>query len=183
MKKGFVILSVLMLATVIFAGCTAAPASNGGAGTAQTSGETFDAGNVNALVPEGWMAFTASDLLDEYEGDTNTNSFSIYKGAQYEFDQLTKPGLQITYYDKDTTMMEPWKDLYEDTEDISPFTLGAYTWEGFTGKSSDYPIAVLWTEDGDEQFQVNIWLENGGQKLTLEDADVQAILTSISPTK
>ena len=58
-----------------------------------------------------------------------------------------------------------------------------YTWEGFTAKSLGYPIAILFTEVGDKQIQVSITLENGDQKITLEDDDVLAILEGIKIKK
>lgn len=38
---------------------------------------------------------------------------------------------------------------------------------------------MLFTEDGDEQIQVAVTLENGDEKISLEDADVLAILEGI----
>ena len=46
-----------------------------------------------------------------------------------------------------------------------------------------YPIAVLFTEDDDEQIQVAVTLENGDEKISLEDADVLAILEGIKVKK
>ena len=51
------------------------------------------------------------------------------------------------------------------------------------GSSIDTPIAILWTgEEGSDQIQVMICLENG-DKISLEDADVQAIIASINISK
>lgn len=67
--------------------------------------------------------------------------------------------------------------------DLEPVTIGDYTWNGFTGKSIGTPIAVLWTgEEGEDQIQLTICLKNG-DKISLEDADVQAIIASITPSK
>ena len=80
-------------------------------------------------------------------------------------------------------MMEPMKELYEDAADLEPVTIGDYTWNGFTGTSLDTPIAVLWTgEQGSGQILVTLCLENG-DKISLEDADVQAIIASIQISK
>ena len=46
----------------------------------------------------------------------------------------------------------------------------------------DYPVAVLWAEDGDDQFQVIIMLEMDDGKISVDDADVKAILASIKPS-
>lgn len=80
-------------------------------------------------------------------------------------------------------MMTPMKELYEETADLEPITIGNYTWNGFTGESIGTPIAILWTgEEGAGQIQLTICLENG-DKISLEDADVQAIIASITPSK
>lgn len=184
MKKVIVLLAVLVMSALMLVGCGSPVSANSndqGDGAAAIIGETYEAGNLSALVPDGWKAFPASDLFDEYDGDYDPNGLSIYKGAEDEFDVLIKPGMQITYYDG--SMMEPSKDFYDDAEDLEPFELGGYTWQGFTCTSLDYPIAVLWAEDGNDQFSVNVWLENEGEQISLEDADVQAIIESIQSTE
>ena len=89
--------AVVLLIAALLAGCsggkTPAPATPD-----EVKGETFDAGQVSALVPEGWKAFPSPDLFDEYDGDNDPTALSIYKGAQNDFDQLTKPGITITTY-------------------------------------------------------------------------------------
>lgn len=97
----------------------------------EVKGETFDAGNISALAPKGWKAFPVSDLFDEYEGDNNPNSMQICKDADDEWDLLSKPYIMITYYDPETSFLSA-KDWYDDAEDIESFTLGNYTWEGYT---------------------------------------------------
>ena len=70
----------------------------------------------------------------------------------------------------------PSKELYKDGKDIEDIKTSDHTWRGYTATSVGYPIAVLFTEDGDEQIQVAVTLENGDEKISLEDADVLAIL-------
>lgn len=50
-------------------------------------------------------------------------------------------------------------------------------------RSGAQSSARLFTEDGDEQIRVSITLENGDEKISLEDADVQAILEGIKVKK
>ena len=66
---------------------------------------------------------------------------------------------------------------------LSPLRSEDYTWKGFTAKSLDTPIAMLWTgEYGEGQIQLMICLENG-EKISLDDVDVQAIIASINISK
>lgn len=180
MKKNIVSILVAVLLTAILAGC-----SGGSSVTdpADITGETFDGGNVSALVPDGWMGFHGTDYFDEYEEGYDPNVIQIAKGAKTEWDLLSKPYVMVTYFSPDNPMYEPSKDYYEEGADLEPFTTGSYTWKGFTAKSLDTPIAILWTgEEGSDQIQVMICLENG-DKISLEDADVQAILASINISK
>lgn len=177
MKKVIVSLLAVLMCLAVFAGC----GSSGTQGDPEVSGETFDGGNVSALVPDGWMAFHGTDVFGDYEEGYDPNVIQICKGAKSELDMFSKPYMQINYYGADTTMMTPGKEWYDDTADLEPMNLGNYTWNGFTGVSMEYPIAILWTEDGDAQFQISIWLEMEDGKISLDDADVQAIIASIQP--
>ena len=177
MKKNIVFILVTVLLTAMLAGCSGTPAATD---PADITGETFDGGNISALVPEGWMGFHGTDYFEEYEEGYDPNVIQIAKGAESEWDLLSKPYIMIGYFGPDNPLIEPVKELYEETADIDPVTIGDYTWKGFTGKSIDTPIAVLWTgEEGSDQIQLTICLENG-DKISLEDADVQAIIASIS---
>ena len=196
MKKNIVFLFTTVLLVAILVGC-----SGGSSATdpADIKGETFDGGNVSALVPDGWMGFHGVDFFDEYEEGYDPNVIQIYKGAKSEWDQfstpyvmisyygpdnpMSTPYVMISYYGPDNPMYEPSKDYYEEGADLEPFTTGSYTWKGFTAKSLDTPIAMLWTgEYGEGQIQLMICLENG-EKISLDDVDVQAILASINISK
>ena len=180
MKKMIAFLLTIVLLTATFAGC-----SGGSAPTdpADVKGKTFGDGNISALVPDGWMGFHGVDYFDEYEEGYDPNVIQICKGAKTEWDLLSKPYVMVTYFSPDNPMYEPSKDYYEEGADLEPFTTGSYTWKGFTAKSLDTPIAILWTgEEGADQLQLMICLENK-DKISLDDVDVQAILTSISINK
>lgn len=149
----------------------------------KVKGETFDGGNIEVFVPEGWKAFHGPDIFDDYEEGYNPNVVQIGKGVKDELDLFSYPMIDITYSGDDNTLYKPSKDIYEDGKDIKDIKTEDYTWEGFTAKSLGYPIAILFTEVGDEQIQVSITLENGDQKITLEDDDVLAILEGIKIKK
>ncbi|MBQ4347077.1 MAG: hypothetical protein IJC39_01350, partial [Firmicutes bacterium] len=147
----------------------------------ELSGEYFDAGNVRAIVPEGWKAFPQSDLFSDEEGVMDPDVITICKGGETDLDVLTKPGVRIDYYGPDTQMGGGLKDWYDNTEDLAPIKSGPYTWEGFT--TTDYDLmAILVTEDGAHQYQATVYLETDDGTISLEDEDVLAILASVAPS-
>lgn len=139
-------------------------------------GETYDAGNVSVLVPDGWKAFPVTDAFEEYDGEYDPTAVQVCKGGEEEWDIFTKPYMQINYYPDNSMYVS--SDWYDNVVELEPMQIGGYTWNGFTGTSLDYPMAVLYT-DGDVQIQVSITLENTDGKISLDDADVQAIIASI----
>ena len=165
MRSKFRMLTIMVTTVVmifVFAGC--------GNSAKSVKGETFDGGNIEVFVPEGWKAFHGADVFGDYEEGYDPNTVSIGKGAESELDLFNKPMVHITYSGKDR----------KDIEDIKT---SDHTWRGYTATSVGYPIAVLFTEDGDEQIQVAVTLENGDEKISLEDADVLAILEGIKVKK
>ncbi|MBQ4258215.1 MAG: hypothetical protein II713_04360 [Clostridia bacterium] len=179
MKK---IIAVLLALALVFA--LAACGEEAPKTPEDVKGETVDAGKFTVLVPNGWKSFTSSDLFDEYEGDTDPTKLNIYRGAKSEWDQFSKPGLQITYYGPNNHFYKPSKDYYDDAQDVAPIEIGGRKWEGFTADSLGTKICVLSTgddPDGD-QFCANIWLDMSGEGkdvLTPDDPAVIAILGSI----
>ena len=149
----------------------------------KVKGETFDGGNIEVFVPEGWKAFHGPDTFGDYEEGYDPNVVSIGKGAESDFDLFNKPMVHITYSGKDRTLTMPPKELYQDSQDIKDIKTDNHIWKGYTATSIGYPIAVLFTEYGDEQIQVSLTLENGEEKISLEDADVIAILEGIKVKK
>lgn len=188
MKKTLIIALVAILCVSMLAGCgskepAASPSASASSSQAAVSGTPFDAGNVTVTAPDGWTAYAVADVFSDKENATDPDQVQIGKGTQSDWDLLTHPYIQIIYYGPDSTMMTPAKDFYDEAKDLEPITAGEYTWNGFTGKSFDYPIAVLWTEDGDHQYQANIWLKMEKGEISVNDADVQAILASVAPSK
>lgn len=163
-------------------------AACGGGGGGKTSdepetvkGEIYNAGILSALVPNGWKAFGVVDQWAEKEGAMKPDYFQIGKGAKEDYDLYSKPSVAIQYYDEGTDMMVPDKSFYEEAKDVADIELGGRTWSGFTGKSMNAPLMILWTgEAGGDQFQVVIWLDMGDGTISVDDADVQAIIASIA---
>lgn len=176
MKKIIAILLALVLCFSLAACGGDGDKTSGDTTPDEVKGETYDAGNVSALVPQGWKAFPVSDLFEEYDGDNDPTAVQICKGGESEWDIFTKPYLQINYYPDNSLYVS--KDFYDDAADLEPMQLGGRTWNGFTATSMDYPMAILWTE-GDVQIQVTVNLGTTDGTITINDADVQAIIASI----
>ena len=87
MKKNIVSILIAVLLTAILVGCSGAPAP---ADPEDITGETFDGGNISALVPDGWMGFHGVDYFEEYEEGYDPNVIQIAKGAESEWDLLSK---------------------------------------------------------------------------------------------
>jgi len=147
----------------------------------EVTGETYDAGNVSALVPEGWKAFPATDMWSDEENATDPDQLNIVKGGETEFDMLTKPYIQIVHYEPGS-MMVPSKDYYDSAADVDPVTTGELTWEGFSAVGMlEASFIIMWTTNADgHQFQINIYDKTDEGTITLNDADVLAILASIT---
>ncbi len=202
MKKSRKILAFL-LAVVMLVGMTACAkgggkagggASDGGASQgavsgensgkengapAEIKGETYETSLISALCPEGWMAFHKADFFEEYPDEPgDPHGLRIHKGAKEELDQLSTPGIQVDYYPEDTEMYDS-KEFYEDAKELEPFTTGDYTWEGFSATSAGMKLMVLTVREP-YQLEVTIFPELGDQTISLDDADVQAILSSIT---
>lgn len=152
-------------------------AKNSSSGT----GDVYDAGKVSAIVPDGWKAFGMTDLYADDATTMDETKIRIAKGAETEMDLYSKPFIEIDYYTPDIDMMTPEKDFYDNAKDIKAVKIGDRTWNGITGTSLDAPLTVLWTgKAGADQFQVTLWTEMDGSKISLDDADVQSIIESIS---
>lgn len=144
------------------------------------TGETYDAGNVSALVPDGWKAFPVTDMWSDDANATDPDQLNIVKGGETEFDMLSKPYIQIVHYEPGS-MMVPSKDYYDSAADVEPITTGDLTWEGFSAVGMlESSFIIMWTTNADgHQFQINIYDKTSEGTITLNDADVQAILESI----
>lgn len=148
---------------------------------AEIKGETADAGNFTVLVPEGWKSFVVTDMWSD-DGANDPDKLNIVKGGETDFDLLTKPYIQIVHYGPETEMMNPSKDFYDGAEDIEPITTGSLTWEGFSAVGMmDSSMIILWAGEADgHQYQLTLFDKTDEGEIKLTDADVQAILGSLT---
>ena len=136
--------------------------------------EVFRNEFLQVIVPDNWKAFLGIDA----EGKTTQKKLHIYKNAESELDIFHKAGITICYYE-DAGQYLLIKDLYDDVKDVSPFKLGNYCWSGFTCRSFGYPYIMLETSEQTDRVLVMILTENGENKISFSDSDVQEIIKSI----
>ncbi|MBR6676446.1 MAG: hypothetical protein IKL24_03840 [Clostridia bacterium] len=138
----------------------------------------FDNGIISLVVPEGWNAFGATDS----EGNETASKVFVYKNAREPFEIFSKAGITVCFFGRDKYYFSP-KAFYDDVCDIEPFTLGDHLWEGYTCKSLGYPYVMLEGRKNGCVFQIMVLLENGEERISMEDADVRRIIGSISATE
>ena len=137
----------------------------------------FDTGLFRVMVPEGWSCFYGTDS----SGETTPKKVHVYKAAMTPVDIFTHAGITVCYYGPKEYYLSP-KHFYDDVRDMEPLTLGAFTWNGYTCTSCGYPYTMLEARQDGCVFQVMILMENGEHKLAFSDADVQAVLGSLTQT-
>ena len=136
--------------------------------------EVFRNEFLQVIVPDNWKAFLGIDA----EGKTTQKKLHIYKNAESELDIFHKAGITICYYE-DAGQYLLIKDLYDDVKDVSPFKLGNYCWSGYTCKSFGYPYIMLESSEKTDRVLLMILTENGENKISFSDVDVQEIIKSI----
>lgn len=137
--------------------------------------DLFDSGYFQIIVPAGWMAFFGIDS----ECRTTQKKVHICKDAKLETDIFTHAGITICFFDRQDYYLSP-KFIYDNVEDIEAFSLGAYTWNGYTCTGLGYPYTMLEAKHDGCVFQVMILMKNGEHEVSLNDADVRSIIESIS---
>lgn len=136
--------------------------------------EVFNNEFLQVIVPENWKVFLGIDA----EGKTTQKKLHIYKNAESELDIFHKAGITICYYE-DAGQYLLIKDLYDDVIDILPFELGNYCWGGYTCRSFGYPYIMLESSEKTDRILLMILTENGENKISFSDSDVQEIIKSI----
>jgi len=146
-------------------------------GVSGMKNDLFDSGYFRIIVPVGWMAFFGIDS----ECRTTRKKVHIFKDAKLETDIFTHAGITICFFDRQDYYLSP-KFIYDNVADMEAFTLGAYTWNGYTCTSFGYPYTMLEAEHDGCVFQVMILMKNGEHEISLDDEDVKIILESLTQT-
>ena len=142
-----------------------------------------DAGKISVTVPDGWKAFSVSDMMGNYNSDHDPNAINVYKGALNQLDTRTCPYIEIRYFASDSTELaaETERELYSSVEDINSVKIGDHTWQGFRGMNGDTAITVLTADAGDGgKLTLTVFMNVAGSFITLEDEDVVRIISSTS---
>ena len=140
--------------------------------------EIFSNEFLQVNVPDNWKVFLGIDS----EGHATQKKLHIYKNAESELDIFHKAGITICYYDDGGQYLQI-RDLYDDVKDISPFELGNYCWSGYTCRSFGYPYIMLESSEKKDKISLMILTENGENKISFSDNDVQEIIKSIVAKK
>ncbi|MBQ1376190.1 MAG: hypothetical protein IIY69_07900 [Clostridia bacterium] len=132
------------------------------------TGDVCDTGAFSVTVPAGWKAFPQSD----------PNKLKIYKGASSEDDMYTKSGIDLTYSASGSYYLVT--GVFDSYEEVDALTIGDRTWSGAAGAySSTKNLTSLSTVEGDGYFAADVW-DVSGENISVDDADVQAILSSLT---
>ena len=146
-------------------------------GVSDMKTDLFDSGCFRIFVPDGWMAFCGINS----ECRTTPKKVHIFKNAKIETDIFTHAGITICFFGKQDIYISP-RIFYDNIADIESFTLGLYTWNGYTCTSLGYPYTMLEAKHDGCVFQVMILMKNGEYEISLHDTDVQNILKSLTQT-
>lgn len=153
--------------------------SSGGDSVGDVSGERISTGVISALCPDGWKSYDVTDFFSDDEDAIDLAGLQFNKGAQTEDDKYLTSGIEISYFDKDSYFMEPTPENYmvDNPEDWGPMELSGRTWIGF--KDLDRGDTFIWSQEGDYHLLVTLFIDSSDDKLSMEDAEVQAIISSI----
>ncbi|MBQ7566912.1 MAG: hypothetical protein IJT18_07315 [Oscillospiraceae bacterium] len=183
-----ILLAALMLLSL--AACGETPATDttntetaaSGEESAAVAGETFDAGQITVTVPSGWTAIAQHDVFSDDPKAMLTDVVNVCKGGTTADDLFSKPYIRFDFGGANKTLYMADKDFYDDVVDLEPIVTGDHTWNGYSCNNFGYKTTVLFCEEGALQYQAMIYTEMSGGKISVDDADVQAILASVAPT-
>ncbi len=178
MKNIKLLSALILIAAMVFIFAACAAKSPAWSTPADVTGTTFEAGKFTVLVPDGWSGVAVSDTFNDY--DTAYNPYQAYiakgKNINSETGVYSKPYILVEFTPADETFYELSSMFYDNVEEKS-ITVNGQEWIGFSGHFISDCI-ILWTEYADgSHAEVTIYHE--GDKITVDDVDVQAILMSI----
>ncbi|MBE6708893.1 MAG: hypothetical protein E7578_06600 [Ruminococcaceae bacterium] len=137
--------------------------------------EIYDNGVIRLSVPEGWRTFIGSNS----DGIETPKKVLVYKNVNEPLEIFLRAGITVCYFAKGEFYFSP-KMFYDNVKDIDSFVLGNFEWTGYTCTSLGYPYTMLEARDDGRVFQVMVLMENGDEKISMEDADVREIIESIN---
>jgi len=160
------------------AGSAGAPSGGGGGGN--ESSYTGAAGTLTVNVPSGWADMPFGSTLS----DGDPYGLRVYWDTGDSLDYIFSPTVVISViYESQVFEAQTSKSEYTGVTDLQPVTLGGYTWNGFTGTTNDYLKTIIWANDGSDVIKIEFDMNNSKGTLSLDDADVKAIISSITLNK
>ncbi len=138
----------------------------------------YDTSVFTVSVPDGWSAAPVADTLKKFDGKTNPEQLYILKGGKTAEEIFKYPYIWVNYY-KDANKYASAKSMYSNAEDLAPLEISGKTWEGYKYTSSGYPGTCLTCKDGEALWVCLFVLENGENKIDIQDEDVKTILSSL----
>ena len=144
------------------------------------AGEVVSAGNISAVCPEGWFFVPIRDIFSEVADATDPNKLRLIKGT--DDDWASVPNVVISFYGAGTSLSSyaEQKTYYDTVVDVNPFTIGDEVWEGISYNLGETSTEVLISKVNDGSYQVTVGTVTNGGSVSLTDADIQTILSSIS---
>ena len=145
----------------------------------------YNVGDFTVFVPEGWTAIPVPDRDDSSK--ILTNDIQLAKDAVYnEASNTWNTDDGVSFYvtllpQEDFDRAPERKDYYAKdfaVEDMEDLTIGALTWHGFLVRPIGAPVYMMWAakSDGVGGYYTSI---STAYDMSLEDADIQAILGSL----
>lgn len=148
-----------------------------GSGSGKVKGETFDTGVISVLVPDGWMK---KDVV--FDEEVDKTQIQLFKGAKSDDDIWVTPYVSVKhYYPEENASVDNTLYFYEDVETLDDVTIGDITWNASKGSFGGTEQIILSTGTPTE-YIIFISTDVAGNTLSLDDADVQAIISSITVT-
>ena len=161
MKRLFILLLIPVL-------CLCACKKNQPApGAATVPGAVQTVGSITLFLPEGRTAVPDDETqVRLYKGEANTGTYiklQLYRGAQAYL---------------------PPQSTCENVQELAARTWNVLTWSGFSGTKATGTgvgtVTYLVTQSEGNNFLATLWYDEGATPISPEDAEVQAILGSLS---
>lgn len=141
------------------------------------TGDAFETDNMVVFVPIGWEAFPVVDMHSD-AGANDPNKVRLIKGGSNADDYWSKNSILIEYHPNGVWSL--YTDNYENKVDIKGLKIGEYSFDGAMGTiPGDWDVAMLYADYLDGYIEAQTFLRCGSSSISLDDADVQAILSSV----
>ncbi len=140
-------------------------------------GTIVDTGTLKAVCPGGW------NPVDAYDYSVSTSEkakdvLEFVKGASSVNDGT--PFIRIQAHDPEAETVYPDRNLYTDVTDLTTFTAGTYSWDGFTGQINGERFAWLYSHSDGDSLEVWLFMHTGEElQAFVTDSDVFLILESL----